>query len=105
MSPVAKAKTGEISLPSFRDGAVLKVLPLNFRGFKAVGRAEAEDLPPVDIMSVMIHETLRRAFPDVTETETDDMEMDDIMKLTDLVTSTNEGLNKEDFTTPASMGD
>jgi len=93
MSPAAKAKSnGELSLPSFRDGAHFKVRPLNFGGFKVVGRAEAAALPPVDVMSVMIIETLKRDFSDVTEKEVDEMEMDDTMKLTDMVTKANEGL-------------
>ena len=103
MSPRAKVDTGEISLPSFRDGISFKVLPLNFGGFKVMGRAEAEGVAPVDVLSIMVMETLKRDLPNVTVAEVDAVEMDDMLRLIDLVTEANKGL-KEDFTPPTSTG-
>jgi len=103
MSPAAKAKSnGELSLPSFRDGVHFKVRPLNFGGVKAVNRAEESKASLMDVSSVMIIETLKRNFPDVTEKEVDAMEMDDTEKRVDMIANMNEGAKKKTSATPAS---
>jgi hypothetical protein len=91
---------GEVSLPSFRDGVMFKVLPLNFGGVKAM--LSAEKLGPGDMVSVMLTETLKRAFPNVTEREVDNLEQMDFVKLLKLVTDANKGLSEMDFTPPTS---
>lgn len=100
MSAKAKTGTGEVSLPSFRDGIPFKVRPLNFGGVKAM--LSAEKLGPGDMVSVMIQETLKREFPNVTENEIDDLEQVDFVKLLGLVTDANKGLSEMDFTPPTS---
>ena len=102
MSPRAKVDTGEISLPSFRDGISFKVRPLNFGGVKAM--LSAEKRGPGDMISVMITETLKREFPNVIEKEVDALEQVDFVKLLELVTEANKGLSEEDFTPPTSTG-
>jgi len=102
MSPRAKVDTGELSLPSFRDGISFKVRPLNFGGVKAM--LSAEQHGPGDMISVMITETLKREFPNVTEKEVDDLEQVDFVKLLELVTEANKGLSEADFTPPTSTG-
>ncbi len=62
----------EISLPSFRDGIAFKVRPLNFGGVKAM--LSVEKLGPGDMVSVMVQETLKREFPNVTTKEVDELE-------------------------------
>ncbi len=73
----------------------------------------------VDVMMVMLTETLRREFPNVTPGEIDKIEQEDFVNLIDLTSKANKGLDKiaknakededqetgetptEDFTTPA----
>lgn len=90
----------EISIPSFRDGIAFKVRPLNFGGVKAM--LSAEQRGPGDMISVMIIETLKREFPNVTEKEVDHLEQADFVKLLGLVTEANKGLSEADFTPPTS---
>ena len=91
------ADTGEISLPSFRDGAKFKVRPLTFGGMKAVGRAGEGDASEMDVMDVMLTVTLKRSFPDVTAEEIDDIEQPDIITLSNAISAVNEGTDA-DFT-------
>jgi len=101
MSPKAKtADGGEISLPSFRDGISFKVRPLNFGGVKAM--LSAEKLGAGDMISVMIFETFKREFPNVTSKEVDNLEQVDFIRLLELVTNANKGLSEMDFTPPTS---
>jgi len=102
MSKANQASSGEVSLPSFRDGIMVKVRPLNFGGVKAM--LSAEKLGPGDMVSVMIKETIKREFPNVTETEIDNLEQTDFVKLLQLVTDANKGLSEMDFTPPTSTG-
>lgn len=96
-----------ISLPSFRDGITFDVKSLNFGGTKAMMRATSGD--NIDVVDVMLKETLKREFPNVTGAEIDNLEQDDYIKLIELITEANKGLNKlnkeedepkEDFTDP-----
>lgn len=93
-------KGGEASLPSFRDGISFTVRPLNFGGVKAM--LAAEKLGPGDMVSVMIMESIKREFPNVTEREVDNLEQADLIKLLELVTTANQGLSEMDFTPPTS---
>jgi len=102
MSPETKTGIEEVSLPSFRDGISFKVRPLNFGGVKAM--LSAEQSGAGDMVSVMITETLKREFPNVTEKEVDDLEQIDFVKLLELVTEANKGLSEADFTPPTSTG-
>lgn len=94
------ARNAEISLPSFRDGITFRVRPLNFGGVKAMLAAEKQG--PGDMVSVMLMETLKREFPNVTEREVDNLEQTDFVKLLELVTDANKGLSEMDFTPPTS---
>ncbi len=105
-----------ISLPSFRKGIEFDVKPLNLGGTKAMMKATNGD--NVDVMMVMLTETLKREFPNVTPDEIDKIEQVDFVSLIDLVSKANKGLDKiaknaeedeeqetgeiptEDFTTP-----
>ena len=98
MSPQKKTAKWEISLPSFRDGISFTVRPLNFGGVKAMLRAEKAGAG--DMVSVMITETIKREFPNVTEREVDNLEQADFVKLLELVTDANKGLSEMDFTPP-----
>lgn len=80
------------SLPSFRDGIEFDVKPLNLGGTRAMMKATNGD--NVDVMMVMITETLKREFPNVTSSEIDKIEQDDFIILIDLVSKVNKGLNK-----------
>jgi hypothetical protein len=102
MSPKATPPSGEISLPSFRDGIMFAVRPLNFGGVKAM--LSAEKRGPGDMVSVMVTETLKREFLNVTEKEVDNLEQTDFIKLLELVTDANKGLSEADFTPPTSTG-
>ena len=95
------ADTGEISLPSFRDGVKFKVKPLTFGGMKAVGRAGEGDASEMDVMDVMLTVTLKRSFPDVTAEEIDDIEQPDIITLSNAISLVN-GDTDADFTPPPS---
>jgi len=108
-------KTGSsISLPSFRGGIEFNVSPLNLGGTRAMMKATNGD--NVDVMMVMIAETLKREFPNVTSGEIDKIEQEDFVNLIDLISKANKGLDKiaknaeedeeqekpaEDFTIPA----
>jgi hypothetical protein len=101
MSPKAKATTkGELSLPSFRDGISFTVRPLNFGGVRAM--LSAEKLGPGDMVAVMVQETLKREFPNVTSKEVDNLEQVDFITLMNHVTEANKGLSEADFTPPTS---
>ena len=102
MSPKAKQTDEETSLPSFRDGITFTVRPLNFGGVKVM--LSAEKRGPGDVISVMIMETFKREFPNVTEKEVDNLEQTDFIKLLGLVTDANKGLAEADFTPPTSTG-
>jgi len=102
MSPQKKADTGEVSLPSFRDGISFKVRPLNFGGVKAMLRAEKAGAG--DMVSVMVAETIKREFPNVTDREVDNLEQADFIKLLEMVTDVNKGLSEMDFTPPTNTG-
>lgn len=102
MSPQKKAaNSGEMSLPSFRDGISFRVRPLNFGGVRAM--LSAEKLGPGDMVAVMVQETLKREFPNITMSEVDNLEQADFIKLMELVTEANKGLSEADFTPPTSM--
>ena len=90
----------EVSLPSFRDGVSFTVHPLNFGGFKAVMRAGKT----VDAESIatMLHEAVKREFPEVKTSEVDKLELDDFSSLLKLVMSVNGEFKNMDFTTPTS---
>lgn len=91
---------GEVSLPSFRDGVSFTVKPLTFGGMKAVGRAGENDASQMDVMDVMLNETLKRSFPDVTAEEIDDIEQPDIVALSNAMTAVNGDIGG-DFTPPS----
>ncbi len=97
-----------ISLPSFRDGITFDVKPLNFGGTKAMIKASEGD--NIQVVDVMLTETLKREFPNVEAKEIDSLEQDDYLLLIEYITEANKGLNdmdkneehtKEDFTSPA----
>lgn len=97
-----------ISLPSFRDGITFDVKPLNFGGTKAMIKASEGD--NIQVVDVMLTETLKREFPNVEPKEIDDLEQDDYLLLIKYITEANKGLNdtdedeepvKQDFTNPA----
>ena len=101
-----------ISLPSFRDGITFDVKPLNFGGTKAMIKASKKGKKGdnIQVVDVMLTETLKREFPNVTPAEIDRLEQDDYLKLIEYITEANKGLNdtdedeehtKEDFTNPA----
>ena len=105
------AAGSSISLPSFRDGITFDVKSLNFGGTKAMikaSRKKAKD--NIHVVDVMLTQTLKREFPNVTATEIDNLEQDDYLKLIEYITEANKGLNdtnegeepaKQDFTNPA----
>ena len=84
---------------------------------KAVGRVSVDPLAPaggavtsaqdsevvintatsMDVMEVMLIETLKRSFPDVTVAEIDDIEQPDIIALSNAIAAVN-GDAEEDFT-------
>lgn len=95
-----------ISLPSFRDGITFNVYSLNFGGTKAMMKATSGD--NIEVVEVMLKETLKREFPNVEDSEINNLEQDDYILLIELITDANKGLNKlnkdeqpEDFTNPA----
>ena len=96
-----------ISLPSFRDGITFDVKPLNFGGTKAMIKASEGD--NIQVVDVMLTQTLKREFPNVTPAEIDNLEQDDYLLLIEHITEANKGLNKPDedeeaepdFTNPA----
>ena len=97
-----------ISLPSFRDGITFDVKPLNFGGTKAMIKASEGD--NIQVVDVMLTETLKREFPNVEAKEIDNLEQDDYLLLIEYITEANKGLSekdeneehtKEDFTNPA----
>ncbi|MCK5640031.1 MAG: hypothetical protein KAJ19_04515 [Gammaproteobacteria bacterium] len=96
-----------ISLPSFRDGITFDVKSLNFGGTKAMIKASEGD--NMQVVDVMLTETLKREFPNVTPAEIDRLEQDDYLLLIEYITEANKRLNKldekeeqpEDFTNPA----
>ena len=101
-----------ISLPSFRDGITFDVKPLNFGGTKAMIKASKKGKKGdnIQVVDVMLTETLKREFPNVEAKEIDNLEQDDYLKLIEYITEANKGLNqtdengepaKEDFTNPA----
>lgn len=87
-----------ISLPSFRDGIKFEVRPLNFGGVKRM--LSAEKLGPGDMVSVMLIETVKREFPNVTDAEIDALEQADFVRLLGLVTEANKDLSDMGFTPP-----
>ncbi len=103
MAKANTMKTGEVSLPSFRGGEMFTVKPLTFGGMKAVGRAGEGDASQMDVMDIMLNETLKRSFPDVTVDEIDNIEQPDITKLSEAIHAANGG-EDADFShpTPAS---
>ena len=92
---------GAISLSSFRDGEKFTIRPLTFGGMKAVGRAGENDASQMDVMEVMLIETLKRTFPNVTIDEIDNIEQPDIITLSNAITAANGDLDG-DFTPPNS---
>jgi len=97
-----------ISLPSFRDGIKFDVKPLNFGGTKAM--IKASDGDNIQVVGVMLTETLKREFPNVEPKEIDNLEQDDYLLLIKHITEANKGLSdtdedgelvKQDFTNPA----
>ncbi len=97
-----------ISLPSFRDGITFDVKPLNFGGTKAMIKASEGD--NIQVVDVMLTQTLKREFPNVEAREIDNLEQDDYLKLIEYITEANKGLAqtdengepaKQDFTNPA----
>ncbi len=80
-----------ISLPSFRDGITFDVKPLNFGGTKAMIKASEGD--NIQVVDVMLTETLKREFPNVEPKEIDNLEQDDYLKLIECITEANKGLN------------
>lgn len=98
----APASTGHpsVSLSSFRDGITFSVRPLNFGGVRAMLSAENTDSG--NMVSVMVRETIKMEFPNVTEREIDGLEQLDFIKLMELITEANKGLSEMDFTPPTS---
>ncbi|OEU58177.1 MAG: hypothetical protein BA871_15030 [Desulfuromonadales bacterium C00003096] len=99
-----------ISLPSFRDGIVFDVNSLNFGGTKAMIRARVGD--DIEVVDVMLFQTLKREFPNVTQDEIDLLGQEDYLKLIECITKENKGLGdlnedengestNKDFTDPA----
>jgi len=89
-----------ISLPSFRDGITFDVKPLNFGGTKAMIKASEGD--NIQVVDVMLTETLKREFPNVEPKEIDNLEQDDYLLLIEYITEANKGLSEtgeEDETT------
>lgn len=97
---IEEAFNCEVSLPSFRDGITFTVHPLNFGSIKELLKAEKEG--PAEMISAMLHGTLKREFPNIEMSEVDKLEQKDFTRLLQLVTSANEDLNNLDFTTPTS---
>ncbi len=102
------ATGSSISLPSFRDGITFDVKPLNFGGTKAMIKASEGD--NIQVVDVMLTETLKREFPNVEAKEVDNLEQDDYLLLIEYITEANKGLSetnedeepaKQDFTNPA----
>lgn len=83
-----------ISLPSFRNGIEFNVHPLNFGGTKAMMKSTKGD--DIDVMEVMLYETLKREFPNVLSDEVNKLEQDDYIKLMKYVTVANGGLERLD---------
>lgn len=81
-----------ISLPSFRNGIEFDVHSLNFGGTKAMIKATKGD--DIDVMAVMLYETLKREFPNVLVAEVDKLEQDDYIALMKVVTKANEGMDR-----------
>ncbi len=91
-----------ISLPSFRDGITFYVKPLNFGGTKAMIKASEGD--NIQVVDVMLTETLKREFPNVEAKEVDNLEQDDYLLLIEYITEANKGLsetNEDDKTANA----
>lgn len=87
----ARKPNTELSLPSLRGGEKFNVPALKFGGMKIVGRAEAdESILPIDLMGVMIFETLKIVIPDITEAEIDDIDQPDILALSDTIGEVNQ---------------
>ena len=80
-----------ISLPSFRGGITFDVKPLNFGGTKAMIMASKGD--NIQVVDVMLTETLKREFPNVEAREIDNLEQDDYLLLIEHITEANNGLN------------
>jgi len=100
MSPQTKAAIEELSLPSFRASAVIKVRPLNFGGVRAILASGTQNKG--DAAAAMLIETLKREFPDVTETEVNELEQEDLVLLLSAAAEANRGLSKMGFTSPTS---
>ncbi len=81
-----------ISLPSFRDGITFDVKPLNFGGTKAMIKASKGD--NIQVVDVMLTETLKREFPNVEAKEIDNLEQDDYLLLIEYITEANKGLSE-----------
>lgn len=81
-----------VSLPSFRNGIEFDVHSFNFGGTKALMKARSGD--EIDVVEVMLYETLKREFPNVSSVEVDKLEQDDYIKLMGLVTKANEGMER-----------
>lgn len=94
-----KKDDGSISLPSFRDGETFTVKPLTFGGMKALGRAGDGEGSQMEVMDIMLNETLKRTFPNVTPEEIDNIEQPDILTLSIAITAAN-GDPEANFTTP-----
>jgi len=90
----------DVSLPSFRDGINFTVRSFNYGGFKSVLRAQK--VGTEEVITAMLFETLKRAFPNVEMSEVDNIELLDFIELLKIVNSANEGMNHMDFTTPTS---
>ena len=85
----------ELSLPSVRDGKKFGVPPLRFGGIRAMIRAEKQGAD--EVAAVMILETLKLSFENVTMDEVDDIEQADFLKLIPLIEMANKGISDADF--------
>ena len=85
----------KISLPSFRDGIEFDIKPLRYGATKAVGAEGAKENG--DPSNMMLLETLKRDFPNVEQSELDNLDQEDFLLLFDLIGKANDGLTKLGF--------
>ena len=84
-----------MTLPSLRGGKSFNIIPLRYRGVKLL--MKAKEIGGAEIMDVIIGETLRQAFPDITIDEIDNLEQEDVLTLMPVAIEANEGLSEADF--------
>jgi phage terminase Nu1 subunit (DNA packaging protein) len=95
-----KKESGEVTLPSFRNGEAFTVKQLTFGGMKVVARISENEGSQIDVMEATLYETLKRTFPNVTTEEIDAMEQRDVVTLSNAIAAVN-GDSEGDFTPKA----